>query len=246
MKLPTPPADNRTYRVLVAEDDSIIAKLIGIHLKMAGFETEIAGNGTDAWTAFEASDPHLVLSDIQMPGLSGHELTAKIRAAGSGTPIILMTAAGSDQAEMDGFKSGADDYVSKPFNPKLLMARVVANLRRVYRYDVGAPAPNSAPEIAVAPATNSANFNFNPTTTPTSAPFSSPDAAAQHAAAAIEAMRPGGASASQSKALPEGWSECSSCGYLGPQFKFEGEDSNGEKIFICPNCNSRALTFSLG
>lgn len=228
MKLPTPPVDNRTYRVLVAEDDPIIAKLIGIHLKMAGFEVETAMNGTDAWTAFGIRDPHLVLSDIQMPGLSGHELTTKIRAQGSGVPILLMTAAGSDEAEMEGFKNGADDYVPKPFNPKLLMARVVANLRRVYRYDVGVPAPVA------------------PVAAPTSPPLSSPDAAAQHAAAAIAAMRPGGAPASESKELPEGWSECSSCGYLGPQFKFEGEDLNGEKIFACPNCNSRALTFSLG
>lgn len=235
MNLPTPPADNRTYRILVAEDDPIIAKLIAIHLNMAGFETETAINGTDAWTLFGTQNPHLILSDIQMPGLSGHELTAKIRAQGSGVPIILMTAAGSDEAEMQGFKSGADDYVSKPFNPKLLMARVVANLRRVYRYDVAAL--ETANSAAASPAA--------PLAAPT--PVSSPDAAARHAAAAIAALRPSGSSLeAESTELPEGWSECTSCGYLGPQFKFEGRDLSGEKIFICPNCKSRSLTFSLG
>ncbi len=240
MRLPTPPADNRSYRILVAEDDPIIAKLIGIHLKMASFEVELAVDGAQAWAAFGARQPHLVLSDIQMPGFSGQELTAKIRAVGSGVPIILMTAAGTDDVEMEGFKNGADDYVPKPFNPKLLMARVVANLRRVYRYDVGksteTPSATSAATSAATPAVSDSGV-----TSP-----SSPTAAAQHAAAAIAAMNPGAVPESSSKPLPEGWSECASCGYLGPQFKFEGQDASGEKIFVCPNCKSRSLTFSLG
>lgn len=204
--------------------------MVQMHLKAAGFEVETASDGAIALQKFKTLTPHLVLSDIQMPNMSGQDLTRQIRALGSGVPIILMTAAGTDEVEMEGFKTGADDYVEKPFNPKLLLARVVANLRRVYRYDVG-PAPLTN---ASAPATPSP-------------PSSSVNDAARRAAAAIAAMRPHGSSGvPNEKEIPEGWSECASCGYLGPQFKFEGQDPNGENIFVCPNCKSRSLTFSLG
>lgn len=234
MKLPNPPLDNRSYRILVAEDDPAIARMVEMQLKASGFSVEIARDGEQAWTMFEHNPQHLVLSDIQMPGLTGHELTVKIRAAGSGVPIILMTAAGSEDFEMQGFKSGADDYVPKPFNPKLLMARVVASLRRVYRYDVAATGAGATG----AGASQSA-----------AAPSNSVNDAAKHAASAIAALRPrgaGGAAIDPDKDVPEGWSECSSCGYLGPQFKFEATDVNGEQVFICPNCKSRSLSFSLG
>ncbi len=201
MKLPAPPADNK-FRILVVEDDAIIAKLVNINLSMAGFDCRLAVTGLDGWNAFLSSDPHLVLSDIDMPGISGHELTAKIRAQSS-VPIILMTAANTDDNEMQGFKSGADDYVSKPFNPKLLVTRVIANLRRVYRYDApAAPSPMRTP-APVAPARDEAT-------------------------------------------VPDGWSKCDSCGYMGPQFKFESTDSDHNRIFVCPHCKNRSLTFSLG
>jgi DNA-binding response OmpR family regulator len=199
MKLPATPLDNK-FRILIVEDDASIAKLVSINLKMAGFDCRIATDGNAGWAAFQSVDPHLVLSDISMPGLSGHELTAKIRAQSS-VPVILMTAASSDENEMTGFKSGADDYVAKPFNPKLLVTRVVANLRRVYRYD--APA---APVKAVPPP---------------------PDP-------------------NDEKSLPHGWSRCDACDYMGPQNRFNGEDINGNPIFVCPNCKSRTVTFSVG
>ena len=138
MRLPAVPADNR-YRILVVEDDAMIAKLLTIHLEKAKFQTIVARDGLDGWSQFTQTDPHLVLSDINMPGLSGHELVEKIRAT-SGVPILMMTAADSEEYQMKGFKVGADDYIPKPFNPKLMLARVVANLRRVYRYDVDASA----------------------------------------------------------------------------------------------------------
>ncbi|BCM89971.1 transcriptional regulatory protein WalR [Abditibacteriota bacterium] len=132
MRLPDVPSDNR-FRILVAEDDPSIAKLVTIHLKMAGFEAFVARDGLEAWSQFPQVDPHLILTDINMPGLSGHELVEKVRGASS-IPILMMTAADTDEAQMQGFKVGADDYIPKPFNPKLLTARVIANLRRVYRY----------------------------------------------------------------------------------------------------------------
>jgi len=143
MRLPDVPSDNR-FRILIAEDDSSILRLVGAHIKMAGFDAILARDGIEAWSQFSQVDPHLLLTDINMPGLSGHELVEKVRGT-SAIPILMMTAADTDDAQMRGFKVGADDYIAKPFNPKLLTARVVANLRRVYRYDGGtAAAPATA------------------------------------------------------------------------------------------------------
>lgn len=147
MRLPDLPAANR-FRILIVEDDATILRLISIHIKMTTFETFTATDGMQGWNQFNQVDPHLVLTDINMPGLSGHELVEKIRAV-SAIPILMMTAADTDESQMKGFKVGADDYIAKPFNPKLLTARVVANLRRVYRYDSDAsPTPAKAPAAA--------------------------------------------------------------------------------------------------
>lgn len=144
MRLPAVPADNK-FRILVVEDDAMIAKLLLIHLEKAKFQTIVARDGLDGWSQFTQCDPHLVLSDINMPGLSGHELVEKIRETSS-VPVLMMTAADSEEYQMKGFKVGADDYIPKPFNPKLLIARVVANLRRVYRYDAEVTGAQTASE----------------------------------------------------------------------------------------------------
>ena len=133
MTLPDVPTNGK-FRVLVVEDDSHIARLILANLTKAGLECRYAPDGVAGFKAFEEANPHLVLTDIMMPGMDGRQLCTKIRES-STIPIIMMTAADSEEAEMAGFKVGADDYVPKPFNPKLLIARVIANLRRVYRYD---------------------------------------------------------------------------------------------------------------
>ncbi len=230
MRLPEPPLDHKSYRILIAEDDPNIVKLVALHLKMAGFDVRSATSGLTGWETFQNYDPHLLVSDIQMPGLTGHELTAKIRTVSS-IPVLLMTAMGSDDAEMNGFKSGADDYVVKPFNPKLLVARVVANLRRVYRYDA---TPTTAPtKVETTPLQK----------TPPSG--SSQAQAAREAANAIAALKPNGVIETGQRKVPEGWSECGECGYMGPQSKFtvgEGDQRTAE----CPNCKNRALTFGLG
>lgn len=221
MKLPAPPSDNK-YRVLIVEDDPAIMKLVALHLNMAGFNCRQATNGANGWREFGEFDPHLVLSDISMSGLSGHELTAKIRSQSS-VPVILMTAASSDDSEMLGFKTGADDYIPKPFNPKLLVARVVANLRRVYRYT---PASEQTPaRVGAGQAGATGNFNFS------SMPDTAPVAPAAQTA---------------NGALPDEWSKCDKCGYMGPTFKFEGRDSAGTRVFICPHCKNRSVTFSVG
>lgn len=133
MALPAPPESGK-FRILVVEDDQGIARLILATLTRSGFDCRYAPDGIEGLTAFRESDPHLVLTDIMMPGMTGQELCLKIRET-STVPIIMMTAADSEDAQLQGFKSGADDYVPKPFNPKMMTARVIAHLRRVYRYD---------------------------------------------------------------------------------------------------------------
>lgn len=126
---------SKQFRILVIEDDANIARLILANLSKAGLECRYAADGVAGLAAFNETDPHLVLTDLMLPGLNGDGVIAKIREK-STVPVILMTAADSDEAQIQAFKAGADDYVSKPFNPKLMVARVVAHLRRVYRYDV--------------------------------------------------------------------------------------------------------------
>jgi DNA-binding response OmpR family regulator len=150
MALPEVPENGR-FRILVVEDDTNIARLILLNLAKANMECMHAPDGLAGLARFKESEPHLVITDIMMPNMNGMELCAKIREISS-VPILMMTAADTEEHEMQGFKSGADDYVPKPFNPKLLVARVLANLRRVYRYDVTALAAVNTASNAAAPA----------------------------------------------------------------------------------------------
>ena len=132
--LPAQPLEGQKYRILVAEDDASIGRLIVLNLKAAGFDCRHAIDGLAGWTAFKEFDPHLALLDVMMPGMNGRDLCAKIRTE-STIPVLILTALDSEQDQLQGFKAGADDYLPKPFNPRLLVARVISNLRRAYRYD---------------------------------------------------------------------------------------------------------------
>ena len=123
------------YRVLVIEDDPQVARLIRINLVRVGLECRYAADGVAGVEAFRENKPNLILLDLMLPRLSGQEVCAKIRES-STVPIIIMTAADSEEAQLQCFRCGADDYVTKPFDPRLLAARVIAHLRRVYRYDI--------------------------------------------------------------------------------------------------------------
>lgn len=138
----------RNYRILVIEDDENIAKLILASLSTLGLDCRWAPDGVAGVEVFEEVEPHLVLLDIMMPRMSGREVCAKIRET-STVPIIIMTALDREEEQIQGFKMGADDYIAKPFNPKLLIARVVAQLRRAYRYDAQS---NDDPRLAAADA----------------------------------------------------------------------------------------------
>ncbi|HEX8236989.1 MAG TPA: response regulator transcription factor [Abditibacteriaceae bacterium] len=131
---PDAPQGNDKFRVLIVEDDPPVARLLENTLKAVNLDCVHAPDGVKALELFNQLQPHLVLLDVGLPGLRGDQVCAKIREASS-VPIIMLTAMSSDEQQVQGFKVGADDYVAKPFSPKLLVARVVANLRRAYRYD---------------------------------------------------------------------------------------------------------------
>ena len=116
-------------RVLVVDDDTALAEMIGIVLKGEGFDVALCDNGDDALAAFRAHRPDLVLLDLMLPGKDGIEVCRQIRAE-SGVPIVMLTAKSDTVDVVLGLESGADDYVPKPFKPKELVARVRARLRR--------------------------------------------------------------------------------------------------------------------
>jgi DNA-binding response OmpR family regulator len=128
---------NDKYRVLVIEDDQAIANLILTNLSRAGLSAHHASDGIQGLIEFKEFDPHIVLTDLKLPNMSGRELCAEIRKI-SLIPIVLMTSADTSEAEAEAFEAGADDYIAKPFDPRVLVLRIGAHLRRVYDYDLQA------------------------------------------------------------------------------------------------------------
>ncbi len=117
-----------TPTILVVEDDPGVATMVGIILADAGYSTVMCDNGSDALAAFTAASPDLVLLDVMLPGLNGIEVCTQIRAV-SGTPIIMLTAKDSSEDIVSGLEAGADDYLTKPFDETVLIARIRARLR---------------------------------------------------------------------------------------------------------------------
>ncbi len=115
-------------RVLVVDDDSALAEMLGIVLRTDGFEPAFVTDGSRAVKAFREIRPDIVLLDLMLPGVSGIDVCRAIRAE-SGTPIIMLTAKTDTVDVVLGLESGADDYVMKPFKPKELVARMRARLR---------------------------------------------------------------------------------------------------------------------
>jgi two-component system, OmpR family, response regulator RegX3 len=116
-------------RVLVVEDEESFSDALSYMLRREGYEVEVAANGIDALTAFERSGADLVLLDLMLPGLSGTEVCRELRSR-SHVPIIMVTARDSEVDKVVGLELGADDYVTKPFSSRELVARIRAVLRR--------------------------------------------------------------------------------------------------------------------
>ena len=117
-------------KILVVDDETRIRKLIGDFLKNSNFEVIEAGDGEEALKIFyETKGISLIILDVMMPKLDGYETLKEIRKD-SKVPVVLLTAKGEENDQVKGFMSGADDYVQKPFSPKILLARINAILRR--------------------------------------------------------------------------------------------------------------------
>ena len=121
-------------KILVVDDDLELSSLIGYALRQAGYMVIEAGDGVAALEAFERESPALVILDVNLPRLSGLEVCRRIRAASrtptSGVPIMMLTVKNAEEDQVQALDLGADDYLTKPFSPRTLLARVRALLRR--------------------------------------------------------------------------------------------------------------------
>ena len=116
-------------RILVADDEPNIVRLLRLYLGHEGYEVVSASDGREALDRFRQDRPDLVVLDLMMPGLGGFEVCTEIRKQSS-VPVLMLTARSDDVDKIVGLEVGADDYVTKPFNPREVVARVKAALRR--------------------------------------------------------------------------------------------------------------------
>ncbi|MDN4060252.1 response regulator [Massilia sp. YIM B02769] len=134
--------------VLIAEDDDEIAAILAAYCARGGFRTLRAENGQRTLDLHLSARPDLVLLDVQMPVLDGWMVLAELRRRGD-TPVIMVTAMDGDIDKLMGLRTGADDYVVKPFNPAEVVARVQAVLRRTSRQPGAAPDVIRAAQLAI-------------------------------------------------------------------------------------------------
>jgi DNA-binding response OmpR family regulator len=128
-------AAERMSRILVAEDDPDIASLLAHYLRKAGFEADVVSSGRDVVPRIRKTPPDLLILDVMLPGVDGLDVCRAVRADENtaGIPIIMVTAKGEESDRIVGLELGADDYVTKPFSPGEVVARVRALLRRSNR-----------------------------------------------------------------------------------------------------------------
>lgn len=124
-----------SLKVLMVDDESRMRKLVSDFLTRKGYEVIEAGDGEEAIDKFyEDKDIALVILDVMMPKMNGWDVCREIRK-NSKVPIIMLTAKSDESSELNGFECGADEYIAKPFSPKILTARVDALIRRSYSID---------------------------------------------------------------------------------------------------------------
>jgi two-component system response regulator RegX3 len=116
-------------KVLIVEDEEAMAEPLAFLLRKEGFSTEVAINGPDALVEFDRNGADIVLLDVMLPGMSGTEVCKQLRARGA-VPVIMLTARDSEIDKVVGLELGADDYITKPYSTRELIARIRAVLRR--------------------------------------------------------------------------------------------------------------------
>ncbi len=131
-------AEEARPTILVVDDQRNIRALLRLYLEQAGYRVEEAADGETALQRITASPPDLLILDLMLPRLDGWELCRRLRAGKHATlPILMLTARDDDVDKIVGLELGADDYVTKPFNPREIVARVRAILRRTHRPPMG-------------------------------------------------------------------------------------------------------------
>ena len=127
---------NLKRKILVVEDDDSIRFLLRQNLEFEGYEVVEASEGQDGLEKASAVNPDLLVLDLMLPGMSGMEITKRLRNTGNDVPILMLTARGEQMDKVLGLKAGADDYLTKPFDILELTARIEALLRRTGKSDV--------------------------------------------------------------------------------------------------------------
>lgn len=148
--------------ILIVEDEAHIADVVEYALQAHGFRCRRAGDGREGWTLFTRETPALVLLDLNLPGIQGLDLFGEMRRAQPGVPVIMLTSRTDEVDRVTGLELGADDYVTKPFSPRELVARVRAVLRRDVRGAAGADAGLRAGSLTLEPANLSAAVDGRP------------------------------------------------------------------------------------
>jgi len=120
-----------SYKILIAEDDNDIVEILRLYLENEGFDLVICNDGETALKEFQNTSVDMALLDIMMPKMNGYELIKRVRES-SNIPIIVMSAKNMDSDKILGLTLGADDYLTKPFNPLEVVARIKSQLRRYY------------------------------------------------------------------------------------------------------------------
>lgn len=147
-------------RILVIDDDAELSSLVTEYLQPEGFQVEAVGDGVRGLERALSGEHLLVILDVMLPGLNGLDVLRRLRAT-SRTPVLLLTARGEDVDRIIGLEIGADDYLPKPFNPRELLARIRAVLRRTQGIQAGEPVPAiiRVGDIELDPATRSVMQN---------------------------------------------------------------------------------------
>lgn len=126
-----------TRRILIIDDEAVIRKAIRMSCEKEGYEVIEAENGTEALRQVESGRPDLVLLDLMLPDISGFDVCRELRKTGSKVPVIILSAKTEEIDIVVGLEIGADDYITKPFRARELLARIAAHLRRVRQEERG-------------------------------------------------------------------------------------------------------------
>jgi DNA-binding response OmpR family regulator len=151
-----------TFLILLVEDEPETARMVRFYLEREGFAVVSAGDGHSGEDAFRREQPHLVILDLMLPGFGGLELCRRIRQQ-STVPVLMLTARAADIDKAIGLGIGADDYLTKPFSPTELVARVKALLRRAYQFnEPPRPSQLGGPRLLLDPARRQVTLEGHP------------------------------------------------------------------------------------